>query len=67
MDLAHKAVDALSIPDTGMMLLAFTSHSMKAIWLLMDHFLWFGKVGILEVIRRQKARITLEKTYLNVL
>ncbi|KAK3769834.1 hypothetical protein RRG08_028501 [Elysia crispata] len=32
-----------------MMLLAFTSHSMKAIWLLMDHFLWFGKVGILEL------------------
>ncbi|RUS90076.1 hypothetical protein EGW08_002189 [Elysia chlorotica] len=48
-DLAHKAVDALSIPDTATMLLAFTSHSMKGIWLLMDHFLWFGKVGVLKL------------------
>lgn len=48
-DLAHKAVDALSIPNTGMMLLALTSHSMKALWLVIDHMLWFGKVGLTEV------------------
>ncbi|GFO11427.1 peroxisomal membrane protein 11 homolog [Plakobranchus ocellatus] len=49
MDLAHKAVDALSIPHTGMMLLAFTSHSMKALWLLLDHLLWIGKIGVVKV------------------
>ncbi|GFR81423.1 peroxisomal membrane protein 11 homolog [Elysia marginata] len=59
MDLAHKAIDALSIPNTGMMLLVLTSHSMKALWLLLDHLLWFGKVGLIEVNLPSLTRLSL--------
>ncbi|XP_005107819.1 peroxisomal membrane protein 11A [Aplysia californica] len=48
-DLAHKALDSLSIPETALMVLAVTSHSFKAIWLLMDHLLWLAKVGLVKV------------------
>ncbi|XP_059169993.1 peroxisomal membrane protein 11A-like [Physella acuta] len=48
-DLAHKASDALSIPELGMRLLTFTSQVMKALWLLIDHLLWFSKVGLVNV------------------
>lgn len=48
-DLAHKAADAISISEVGMRLLTVTSHIMKALWLLIDHVLWFSKVGLINV------------------
>ncbi|CAG5115715.1 unnamed protein product [Candidula unifasciata] len=48
-DLAHKAVDALSIEHPGIRALTVTSLTMKSLWLFIDHFLWFGKVGVMKI------------------
>ncbi|BFZ22479.1 hypothetical protein BsWGS_25518 [Bradybaena similaris] len=48
-DLAHKAVDAFSIQNAGIRALTVTSHAMKSLWLFIDHFLWFGKVGVIKM------------------
>ncbi|CAL1526067.1 unnamed protein product [Lymnaea stagnalis] len=48
-DLAHKAVEALATPNVDLRILTFVSQATKALWLLIDHMLWFGKVGIIKI------------------
>uniref|UniRef100_A0A0B6YTQ2 Peroxisomal membrane protein 11C n=1 Tax=Arion vulgaris TaxID=1028688 RepID=A0A0B6YTQ2_9EUPU len=48
-DLAYKAIDALSISHPGIRALMVTSQTMKALWLFIDHFLWFGKIGAIKI------------------
>lgn len=49
LDLANKALEAITIPQTALMLLTVISHSFKALWLLMDHLLWLAKIGLVKI------------------
>ncbi|CAL1525898.1 unnamed protein product, partial [Lymnaea stagnalis] len=48
-DLAHKTVEALTTPNVDLRILTFVSQATKALWLLIDRMLWFGKVGIIKI------------------
>lgn len=48
-DLLHKTVNALSVKGTALRLLSVIAQSMKAVWLFLDHIIWFGKVGLVKV------------------
>ncbi|XP_076455647.1 peroxisomal membrane protein 11B-like [Babylonia areolata] len=49
LDLGHKALDALSMPDPVLRRLAVTAHTLKALWLLLDHAIWCGKIQIVKI------------------
>lgn len=49
LDLIQKALAAMTMPNRALMVLTVTSHSFKAIWLMMDHLLWLGKVGMVKI------------------
>ncbi|XP_050406343.1 peroxisomal membrane protein 11A [Patella vulgata] len=48
-ELIHKAMDSFKMPDTYQALLGVTTHSFKALWLILDHIIWFGKVEALQI------------------
>ncbi|KAH9490165.1 hypothetical protein Btru_051236 [Bulinus truncatus] len=50
LDLAYKAIDAFGTSDIIILrVLSVISHASKALWLLIDHMLWFGKVGVIKM------------------
>jgi hypothetical protein len=48
-DFIHRALDALRTPDVTMRNLLVIAHTMKALWLLLDHALWLAKVKLVQV------------------
>ena len=57
LELGQKALDALSMSDPTLRNLAVTAHSMKALWLLLDHTIWCGKTEIIKVCKFQTLRV----------
>lgn len=49
LELSQKALEALSTPHHLMRLLGVSAQGFKAIWLILDHIIWFGKVDIIQV------------------
>ncbi|KAK7092258.1 peroxisomal membrane protein 11B-like [Littorina saxatilis] len=49
LELGQKALDALSMPDVRLRNLAFTAQTLKAVWLLLDHAIWCGKIQLVTI------------------
>lgn len=49
LELSQKALEALSTPHHLMRLLGVSAQGFKAIWLILDHIIWFGKVDIIQI------------------
>ena len=48
-DLTQKALAALSLQDEILRNLSVCANTMKALWLILDHVLWCGKINIVKV------------------
>lgn len=49
LELGQKALEALKEPETFLRVLSVSAQAFKAMWLLLDHAIWFGKIDFIKV------------------